>query len=162
MSTKKGRKPKKKVVLDVKEEPAPVPPQDEDAKILASRLSKVVKVQAGDEKIKPTISETIIIMHPSQRMTIPYMSIYEFTEVIAQRAAQLTNKNELRKEPITFTDIGNLSDAIKIARKEILDKKCPLSIRRKISENPYTHEIIVEEWSVNELGIPAGEYPSEF
>lgn len=160
MSTKKGRKPKKKVVLDVKEEPTPVA-QDEKTSLLANRLAKVVKLPTGDEKVKPTIAKTIIIMHPSQRMTIPFMSLYEFTDVISQRAAQITNKNEIRKEPIYFTDIGDLSDPRAIALKEILDKRCPLSIRRKISENPYTHETIVEMWSVNELGIPSGIYPNK-
>jgi DNA-directed RNA polymerase I, II, and III subunit RPABC2 len=91
---------------------------------------------------KPVLRTEIIYRKPEDRITSEVMSKFEYCEVISIRARQL----EIGGSP--FTTIGELTDPIAIAKKEIADKKCPLSIVRMITDK------IAEKWHVNELGIP--------
>ena len=91
---------------------------------------------------KPIINREVIFIHPENRKTSEIMTMFEYTNVISTRARQIELGGTV------FTDINNLSDPIKIAEKEVKDKRCPLDINRYISEN------IAEKWHVNEMGIP--------
>jgi hypothetical protein len=91
---------------------------------------------------KPEITKTLIIMDPTNRITKEYMTKFEYTEVISQRAKQIENGGE------SFTDVTDISDPLEIAKKEIFDKKCPLSVRRHLTFD------ICEQWDINELSIP--------
>ena len=72
------------------------------------------------------------------------MTMYERTEVIGIRATQIERGGQIFvKLPDNFSN-----DPIKMAEYELMQGKCPLSIKRyKDSKN-------VEIWSCNELIIP--------
>lgn len=83
-----------------------------------------------------------IYIHPELRKTSEVMTKYEYTNVISIRA------DHIQKNDKCFTNTENISDPIEMAKKEIEDKKCPLSILRNITDNIY------EIWQVNEMVIP--------
>ncbi len=91
---------------------------------------------------KPVVRTEIVYRRPEDRLTTETMTKFELCEVISIRAKQLEQGR------VVFTDVGDLTDPIAIAKKEIIDKKCPLSIVRMITDK------IAEKWQVNELGIP--------
>ena len=82
----------------------------------------------------------IHIVNPKDRITSNIMTLYERTEIVSIRAAQIQNGAKI------YTDVKNLSDPIKMAEKEIDDRKCPLMIRRQIND------FEAEDWEVNEMG----------
>ena len=92
--------------------------------------SKIIKT--------PLIKEEYIIPK-EKRETREILTKYEYTEAISIRA------KDIEKECLVFTNIEGEIDPIKIAKKEIKDKKCPLSIKRTLSDGN------VEIWDINEL-----------
>ena len=91
---------------------------------------------------RPVLEKTITYVLPEDRITSEVMTKFEYCEVISIRAKQIENGGQ------PFTSIGELTDPIDIAKKEIADKKCPLDIVRGITDN------LFERWHVNELAIP--------
>lgn len=100
-------------------------------------------------KFKAPLFTDYVILHTANESSRKVMTIYEYAEVISQRAAQIQKSFKS-----VFTSIGTLSDPRDIAKKEILDKKCPLSIIRKLYHDPITNRTICEKLSVNDLAIP--------
>jgi len=92
---------------------------------------------------KPLIRDEIIFIHPSNRITSEVMTKFEYTEVLSIRSKQI------EKGGTCFTDSEGISDPLELARKEIIDKKCPLDIIR-----PLVGQKIYEKWHVNEMVIP--------
>jgi DNA-directed RNA polymerase subunit K/omega len=90
-------------------------------------------------------TKTIYVL-PEARFMSEILTKFELCELISIRAKQLEDGGQ------SFTDIGDLSDPIEMARKEILDKKCPLSIVRARTTDSDT--TIAELWHANEMGIP--------
>lgn len=90
---------------------------------------------------KPIITKEIVILHPDNRCTPDTMTAFEQTNIISQRATQINNGG------ICFTDITGLTDPIEMVKKELRDKKCPLIVRRRVTNGIY------EDWSANELGL---------
>ena len=91
---------------------------------------------------RPVLRTEIVYRRPEDRVMSEVMTKFELCEVISIRARQLEIDNTV------FTDIGDLTDPLDIAKKEIRDKKCPLSIVRMLTDK------ISEKWHVNELAIP--------
>lgn len=91
----------------------------------------------------PVINRTIIIVHPKNRVSTEQMTKYEYVSIISQRGSQIENGGKV------FTDVSGITDPLKKAEKEILDKKCPISILRPITD------VLFEKWSANELSIPS-------
>lgn len=91
----------------------------------------------------PTVQATIVYVHENCRVTSEVMSLFEFTECVAQRAKQLENDTRIR-----FTDTTGLTDYISMAKKELADKRCPLAIRRQLHDNIY------ELWRTSEMIVP--------
>jgi DNA-directed RNA polymerase subunit K/omega len=91
---------------------------------------------------KPVLQREIVIIDNKNRRTSDIMSKFEMTEIISHRAQQINNGGRC------FTDTGDIIDPIAKARKELYDKKCPLSIFRYITDD------ICEVWTANELAIP--------
>lgn len=83
-----------------------------------------------------------VIVKSENRITSNILSIYEFIELISVRSSQITNGSYV------FTDINGLSDPIEMAKKELLDNKCPLYVKRYIGLNKY------ELWSPNVMSKP--------
>jgi len=91
---------------------------------------------------KPLLRTEIVYVLPEDRITSEVMTKFEYCEVISIRAKQIENGAS------SFTNIGDLTDPIEIAKKEIADKKCPLDIIRMKTDK------IAERWHVNEMAIP--------
>ena len=87
-------------------------------------------------------STEIKIVAPHRRITSEYMTIYEYAMVVGTRATHITEGSVL------YTDPQGLFDARDIAKKEIDENKCPLSITRKVSPT------MIEIWEVNEMIKP--------
>lgn len=88
----------------------------------------------------------IIYVRPKDRITSEVMTKFEYAEVVSIRAKQLEDDDQ------PFTDVGDLQDPIEMAKKEIADKKCPLSVvRNRTVEGDTT---IAELWQINEMAIP--------
>lgn len=83
-----------------------------------------------------------IIVKSENRITSNILSIYEFIELISIRSSQIINGSYV------FTDINGISDPIEMAKKELLDNKCPLYVKRFIGLNKY------ELWSPNVMSKP--------
>ena len=84
-----------------------------------------------------------IIVKPENRITSNIITLFEYTSVIGTRATHIANGATI------YVDIGNLTDARDIAKKEIDENKCPLSVVRKLGTSDK-----VEIWEVNELIKP--------
>jgi DNA-directed RNA polymerase I, II, and III subunit RPABC2 len=91
---------------------------------------------------KPLLRTEIVYVLPEDRITSEVLTKFEYCEVISIRAKQIENGAS------SFTDVGDLTDPIEIAKKEIADKKCPLDIVRMKTDK------IAERWHVNEMAIP--------
>jgi len=83
-----------------------------------------------------------IIVKSENRITSSMLSIYEFTELISIRSSQISNGSYV------FTDVNGYSDPIEMAKKELIDNKCPLYVKRGIGMNRY------ELWSPNVMSKP--------
>ena len=86
-------------------------------------------------------SSEVTVVKPENRITSDYMTLYEHSKLIGTRAQHIANG-----API-YVDITGLSDPLDIARKELQERKCPLSVVRRISKDK------IEIWSANELHI---------
>jgi len=71
------------------------------------------------------------IVKTNERITSNILTIYEFVELISIRATQISNGSYI------ITDITGLSDPMEMAKKEILDNKTPLYIKRYIGLDRY-------------------------
>lgn len=93
----------------------------------------------------------------NERTTTLYLTKYEKTKILGTRAIQIS-----RKAPIMININNNIigsgsggdnnsnndsKDPIRIAEKELYEKKIPLIIRRYLPDGYY------EDWDVNELII---------
>ena len=90
---------------------------------------------------KPVVRQEIVYLTKNNRRTSEIMSMFEYTEIIGHRAKQIENGN------VCFTNVDGISDPIKMAEKELRDRKCPLDIIRKLSDN------VAELWHANEMGF---------
>jgi DNA-directed RNA polymerase subunit K/omega len=95
------------------------------------------------DRYKPEIERTVQIILPENRRMSEFMSKFEYTNVISIRAKQIENKSPI------FVNVEEKYEIspIDIAKQEIKEKKCPLSILRHY--NPFMAEI----WDVNEMEI---------
>jgi len=77
-----------------------------------------------------------------ERITTNRMTIYEKAYIIGVRASQLSGNAP------PLVDIGNMTDCLEIATKELLERKLPFIVRRRLPDGSY------EDWSIDELLIP--------
>lgn len=91
---------------------------------------------------KPAPAPKGIIMG-KDRKTEPYMTKYEWTRLIGDRAKMIDNN-----EPSTLEDLHGETNSMKIARMEILARKLPMIVRRKMPDQS------VEIWRADELELP--------
>ncbi|CCK71063.1 DNA-directed RNA polymerase core subunit RPO26 KNAG_0F03990 [Huiozyma naganishii CBS 8797] len=74
-----------------------------------------------------------------ERSTTPYMTKYERARILGTRALQIS-----MNAPV-FVDLEGETDPLKIATKELMEKKIPLVIRRYLPDGSF------EDWTVEEL-----------
>jgi DNA-directed RNA polymerase subunit K/omega len=146
---KKSTKPKKsKKDVEVEEDNLSVGNEDSDLDNVDDMpvLEEVSSALKEKYEYKPIQETVTIYVHPEDRITSEIMTKFEFAEIKSISAKQI----EDGRQP--FTEIGDMSDPIEIATKEIYDKQCPLSIVRARTSDGIT--TIAELWQVNEMGVP--------
>lgn len=77
----------------------------------------------------------------NERITTKYMTKYERARVLGTRALQIS-----MNAPV-MVDIGGETDPLKIAMKELRERKIPMIIRRYLPDNSY------EDWPLDDLII---------
>lgn len=75
----------------------------------------------------------------SERITTKYLTKYERARVLGTRALQIS-----MNAPV-MVDLDGETDSLKIAEKELRERKIPIIIRRYLPDGSY------EDWSVDEL-----------
>ncbi len=92
--------------------------------------------------------KTKVVVADEDRKTSAYLQKAEMTRVLAIRAEQLS------KNPTVFVTAGlaGAKTAHEIARLELLAKRCPLIIERRIGTTDMGEDI-VERWKVNEMSL---------
>jgi DNA-directed RNA polymerases I, II, and III subunit RPABC2 len=78
---------------------------------------------------------------PSQRITTRYLTKYERARVLGTRALQIS-----MNAPV-MVDLDGETDPLKIAEKELRERKIPIIIRRYLPDGSH------EDWAVDELII---------
>ena len=81
------------------------------------------------------------LIDKSKRITTRYMTKYERARVLGTRALQIS-----MNAPV-MVDLEGETDALKIALKELRERKIPMIIRRYLPDGYY------EDWSIDELII---------
>lgn len=74
-----------------------------------------------------------------ERITTQYMTKYERARILGTRALQIS-----MNAPV-MVDIENETDPLKIAMKELRERKIPIKIRRYLPDGSH------EDWSIEEL-----------
>lgn len=90
----------------------------------------------GNLKLKSLKEKAI---KKEDRTTTPYMTKYERARILGTRALQIS-----MNAPV-FVTLEGETDPLKIAMKELKEKKIPLVIRRYLPDGSF------EDWSVEEL-----------
>lgn len=111
--------------------------------IAINKISFILSKNLGQTKDKyefpSDVKEELFFVRPDDRITSDIMSHYEYCRILQIRAKQI------EKDNVVFTNVSGLTDPIKMAEKEIKDRKCPLSVVRKLNDK------LAEKWDVNEL-----------
>lgn len=76
---------------------------------------------------------------PSERITTKYLTKYERARVLGTRALQIS-----MNAPV-MVDLDGETDPLKIAEKELRERKIPIIIRRYLPDGSH------EDWSMDEL-----------
>lgn len=92
----------------------------------------------------PPVTLTHIIVDKSKRVTSNQMTLYEYTQILGIRALQI------ERTGVAHVPFNGLTRVIDIAIQEIVKRRCPLSVIRRIGNNVY------ELWEANEMEIPFG------
>ena len=104
-------------------------------------LNQTNKVNFIDNELEND-SKIQFITKNDDKITSNILTIYEITELIGIRATQIS------KGAPVFTDIEYLNDPIEMAKKEIINNKCPLYVKRYIGLDKY------ELWDPNTMIKP--------
>ena len=78
----------------------------------------------------------------AERVTMRYMTKYEKARVLGTRALQIS-----MNAPV-LVDVAGETDPLKIAMKELNQRKVPITVRRFLPDGSY------EDWNVDELIVP--------
>lgn len=76
---------------------------------------------------------------PQERITTQYLTKYERARVLGTRALQIS-----MNAPV-MVDLDGETDPLKIAQKELRERKIPIVIRRYLPDGSY------EDWAIDEL-----------
>ncbi|KAH7491777.1 hypothetical protein PRIC1_002813 [Phytophthora ramorum] len=96
---------------------------------------------AGNEQNKVQVLDESHKQPNAHRVTTRYMTKYERARVLGTRALQIS-----MNAPV-MVDIEGETDPLKIAMKELRERKIPIIIRRYLPDNSF------EDWSIDELII---------
>ena len=142
VSKQNKQKPSKNLAEDVDYADETVNADDNDDVDNVSDVEEKI-VSKERYEYKPMIIRDTVYVLPEERRTSEILTKFECTEIISTRAVQIEQGGTC------FTDCSLLSDPLQMARKELMDKKCPLDVVRAITD------VLFERWHVNEMGLPA-------
>mmetsp|Transcript_35526 Transcript_35526/g.33695 ORF Transcript_35526/g.33695 Transcript_35526/m.33695 type:complete len:130 (+) Transcript_35526:137-526(+) len=97
------------------------------------------QVDGAEDRTELMMEEPAHPIDKSKRITTRYMTKYERARVLGTRALQIS-----MNAPVTV-DIAGETDPLKIAQKELRERKIPMIIRRYLPDNSY------EDWHLDEL-----------
>lgn len=120
---------------------------EEDSELLNSDIED----EPADEDAEPefdikTVSDynkEVIIVREADRLTRNVLSVAEMTEIVSIRSVQIQEKNNC------LVDITGLTDPRKMAQRELMERMCPLYLRRLVGDdgsNSY-----YEVWNPNKM-----------
>ena len=118
----------------------------DDVRDVEGKKVKFTNPQLQRIKLSDEHTVTKYIIPDEERMTSNYLTEEEMTEAIGIRVTQIE-----RGAPV-FTDVEGYDNAIKQARKELLDKCSPLILEREMKREKGIR--YVEHWKVNEMVLP--------
>lgn len=105
-----------------------------------------------EKKKNKQYSKKIMPIPIEKRRSSDLMTLAELTECVNIRAGQISEGSPV------FVDITGLDDPIIMAKKEINEKRFPLTLRRKVNEiyNREDNQLIeyIEFWNVNIMKKP--------
>ena len=107
-------------------------------------IQEIIDFDEEKKIIVPSNKETIEKSYKlkNRRITLPILTKYEKARVIGERAEQIA-----RGFP-PLVDVGELTNPLDIALKELKEKKIPIMIRRPLPNGT------VEIWKIDDLIIP--------
>lgn len=116
-----------------------------------------LKAQPQRTRVDPILRasnkpRTVIIVPDDERVTDHRLHKSEAAQIIAIRA------KEIATFATSFVDAPHLHDPVALAFKELYDRRTPLKWRRQVGMTP-AGELIVEEWNVREMALPALQPP---
>ena len=100
-----------------------------------SRIEVLQDITSGYDKL--------VKVEGTDRKTVPYLTKFEKTTVLGIRAQQISAGSPV------MIDVGKLREPIEMAKKELVEGKCPLIVRRHLPNGTY------EDWRLDELLITA-------
>jgi hypothetical protein len=94
----------------------------------------------------------VIVRPADQRVTDHRLQKSEASHIISVRAQQIARSatNYVAESPA----LALLTDPCEIAHRELIERRCPLLLRRQVGWGP-NGEVIVEEWNPREMALPA-------
>ena len=104
----------------------------------------MIQLDQQDDPDRMDVIDNNAVSHAidkSKRITTRYMTKYERARVLGTRALQIS-----MNAPV-MVDIAGETDPLKIAMKELRERKIPMIIRRYLPDNSY------EDWNIDELII---------
>ena len=108
-----------------------------------------------DMKSISSYIQEVIVIKPENRRTTNRMSKYEMTECCNIRAVQISQFNNC------MVDITGLSNEVLMAKRELMMRKCPLTLRRHVGtlkNKSGEVEQYYEYWDPNEM-VFSTQYP---
>lgn len=108
----------------------------------------VVGANEDDEIYTNTAyNKHIKIVPDDKRLTLPYLNEFEMTNIVSCRAASIEEHNDC------FVDTIGLDDPISQAKRELMERKCPLLLRRYVGDKLVDNVIVehYEDWDPNEM-----------
>lgn len=109
-----------------------------------------VSAPESAETFASDFNEDIVVVAPDDRITTSRLSLYNVAEIISIRTDQIARFNNC------LVDITGLSNAEDMAKKELMERKCPLVLRRHVGSGMRDGKLckFYEYWDPNEMEFP--------
>lgn len=101
------------------------------------------KIDAEGAPEESKLYADIYVLPKEEYKTSNVLSAFEMTEIINIRSAQIAKTN------ICMVGMGNLDNAIEIAKRELMERKCPLVLQRLCGV--VDEKLVYEYWNPNEM-----------
>lgn len=133
------------------EDDEPIMPPTEPVELPAEPLFDVSTMPRGHNR-------EIIVVAPEHRRTSNVLSLFEMTEIVSIRSTQIAHHSTTMLD-----DIAGLTDPIAIAKRELMMRRCPLVLRRRVGQKTVAGETqdYYEYWNPNEMQFAKAYEPAK-